>query len=123
MATPIEPASSSSQETYQVLLFIQSDARIFDLDDDDDDDECAIVHLMWPPIGICDVMCIGICDIEAEGQKGWLAIATLKPTFTFLGRDFAIFNTFTWQIPTKKVKVGFRVVIASQPFCFCCFAE
>ena len=29
--------------------------------------------------------------------KGWLAITTLKPTFTFLGRNFAIFNTFTWQ--------------------------
>ena len=29
--------------------------------------------------------------------KGWLAIATLKPTFTFLGKDFAIFNTLTWE--------------------------
>ena len=29
-------------------------------------------------------------------------IATLKPTFTFLGRDFAIFNTFTWQNPFQK---------------------
>ena len=34
--------------------------------------------------------------------KGWLAIATLKPTFTFLGRDFAIFNTFTWQNPYQE---------------------
>ena len=34
--------------------------------------------------------------------KDWLAIATLKPTFTFLGRDFAIFNTFTWQNPYQK---------------------
>ena len=43
--------------------------------------------------------------------KGWLAIATLKPTFTFIGRDFAIFNTFTWQNPYQKVKVGFRVAM------------
>ena len=35
-------------------------------------------------------------------QKDWLAIATLKPTFTFLGRDFAIFNTFTWQNPYQE---------------------
>ena len=35
-------------------------------------------------------------------SKGWLAIATLKPTFTFLGRDFAIFNTFTWQNPYQE---------------------
>ena len=36
-------------------------------------------------------------DHARNKLKGWLAIATLKPTFTFLGRDFAIFNTFTWQ--------------------------
>ena len=30
-------------------------------------------------------------------QKGWLPSAKLKPTFTFLGRDFAIFNTLSWQ--------------------------
>ena len=30
-------------------------------------------------------------------QKGWLAITTLKTTFTFLDRDFAIFKTFTAQ--------------------------
>ena len=61
-------------------------------------------------------------------SKGWLAIATLKQTFTFLGfyksanfwvkktflgRDFAIFNT---SIPTKKVNVGFKVAMGSQPF-------
>ena len=34
--------------------------------------------------------------------KGWLAIVTLKPTFTFLGWDFAIFNTFTWQNPYQE---------------------
>jgi hypothetical protein len=39
----------------------------------------------------------------ARGQsKGWVAIATLKPTFTFLVRDFAIFNTFTWQNPYQE---------------------
>ena len=27
--------------------------------------------------------------------KGWLPSAKLKPTFTFLVRDFAIFNTFS----------------------------
>ena len=32
----------------------------------------------------------------------WLAIATLKPTFNFFGRDFAIFNTFTWQNPYQE---------------------
>ena len=48
--------------------------------------------------------------------KGWLAIATLKPTFTFLV-GILPFNTFSWQNPyQKKVKVGFRVVMASQPF-------
>ena len=40
-------------------------------------------------------------------QKDWLAIATLKPTFTFLGRDFAIFNTFTWQNPYQKSESWF----------------
>ena len=29
-------------------------------------------------------------------------IATIKPTFTFLGRDFAIFNTLTWQNPYQE---------------------
>ena len=40
-------------------------------------------------------------------SKGWLAIATLKPTFTFLGRDFAIFKTFTWQNPYQKSESWF----------------
>ena len=35
-------------------------------------------------------------------QKGWLPNAKLKPTFTFLVRDFAIFNTFTWQNPYQE---------------------
>ena len=30
-------------------------------------------------------------------SKGWPPSAKLKPTFTFLGRDFAIFNTFSWK--------------------------
>ena len=34
--------------------------------------------------------------------KGWLPSAKLKPTFTFLGRDFAIFNTFGWQNPYQE---------------------
>ena len=42
--------------------------------------------------------------------KGCLAIATLNPTFTFLGRDFAVLN-MAKSLP-KKVKVGFRVVMA-----------
>ena len=40
-------------------------------------------------------------------SKGWLAIATLKPTFTFLGRDFAIFKTFTWQNRYQKSESWF----------------
>ena len=35
-------------------------------------------------------------------QKGWLPSAKLEPTFTFLGRDFAIFNTFSWQNPYQE---------------------
>ena len=31
--------------------------------------------------------------------KRWLPSAKLKPTFTFLVRDFVIFNTFSWQKP------------------------
>ena len=48
--------------------------------------------------------------------KGWLAIATLKPTFTFLGRDFCHIQYFylAKSLP-RKVKVGFRVAMASQP--------
>ena len=34
--------------------------------------------------------------------KGWPAIAKLKPTFTLLGRDFAVFNTFTYQNPYQE---------------------
>ena len=39
--------------------------------------------------------------------KGCLAIATLNPTFTFLGRDFAIFNTFSWQNHYQKSESWF----------------
>jgi len=42
-------------------------------------------------------------------KKGWLAIATLKPTFTFLGRDFVIFNTFTWENPNQKSESLFKI--------------
>ena len=35
-------------------------------------------------------------------EKGWLPSAKLKPTFTFLGRNFAIFNTFSWQNPYQE---------------------
>ena len=41
-------------------------------------------------------------------QKGCLAIATLKQTFTFFGRDFALFNTFTWQNPYQKNESWFQ---------------
>ena len=34
--------------------------------------------------------------------KGWLPSAKLEPTFTFLGRDFAIFNTFSWHNPYQE---------------------
>ena len=54
----------------------------------------------------------------AEYRKGWLAIATLKPTFTFLGRDFAIFNTFTWQNPyQEKWKLVLELRWLASPFC------
>ena len=43
-------------------------------------------------------MGVSVC----EGQKGWFPSAKLKPTFTFLVRDFAIFNTFTWQNPFQE---------------------
>ena len=47
-------------------------------------------------------------------QKGWLAIATLKPTFTFL---VGILESKSIEYDkTRKVKVGFRVAMASQPF-------
>ena len=35
-------------------------------------------------------------------QKGWLPSAKLEPTFTFLSREFAIFNTFSWQNPYQE---------------------
>ena len=45
--------------------------------------------------------------------KGWLAITALKPTFTFLVR---ILPSKGIEYPCqKKVKVGFRVEMASQP--------
>ena len=47
-------------------------------------------------------------------QKDWLAIATRKPTFTFLGRDFAIFNTFTWGEIWKKILQNSRETRLSQ---------
>ena len=53
----------------------------------------------------CDENLIYMIYMET---KGWLAIATLKPTFTFLGRDFAIFNTFTWQNPYQKSESWFQ---------------
>ena len=34
--------------------------------------------------------------------SGWLPSAKLKPTFTFPVRDFATFNTFTWQNPFQE---------------------
>ena len=38
-----------------------------------------------------------------KDRKGWLPSAKLKPTFTFFfGRDFAIFNTFSWQNPYQE---------------------
>jgi hypothetical protein len=50
--------------------------------------------------------CGVISDFSAQqmwrNMKGLAAIATLKPTFTFLGRYFAIFNTFTWQNPYQE---------------------
>ena len=48
--------------------------------------------------------------------KGWVAIAKLTPTFTFLDRDFTIFYTLYGKIPTKKVKVGFSFAMDTQPF-------
>ena len=44
------------------------------------------------------------------------AIATLKPTFTFLVGILPYSILLLGKIPTKKVKVGFRVAMASQPF-------
>ena len=35
-------------------------------------------------------------------NKSWLPSAKLKQTFTFLGKDFAIFNTFTWENPYQE---------------------
>ena len=63
-------------------------------------------------------MCIlGLGEISQADPKGWLPSAKLKQTFTFLSRDFAIFNTFSWQksLP-RKVKVGFSFALGSQPF-------
>ena len=48
-------------------------------------------------------------------HKGWLAIATLKPTFTFLVGILSSKSIEYGKIPTKKVKFGFRVEMASQP--------
>ena len=43
--------------------------------------------------------------------KGWLAIATLKPTFTFIGRDFVkVLN-----MAKSLRKVGFSFALGSQP--------
>ena len=44
------------------------------------------------------------------------AIATLKPTFTFLVGILPYSIPLLGKIPTKKVKVVFRVAMASQPF-------
>ena len=41
-------------------------------------------------------------DFGCKIFKGWLPSAKLKPTLTFLVRDFAIFNTFTWQNPYQE---------------------
>jgi len=48
--------------------------------------------------------------------KGRLAIVTLKPTFTFLVEIFPEKSIEYGKISNKKVKVGFRVAMASQPF-------
>ena len=51
-------------------------------------------------------------------RKGWLPSAKLKWTFTFLGKDFAIFNTLTWENPyqEKWKLVLCSLALGSQPF-------
>ena len=44
--------------------------------------------------------------MRVHSVTGWIK---LKPTFTFLGRDFVIFNTFSWQNPYKE---KLRLVLA-----------
>ena len=59
-------------------------------------------------------------DITSYGiikSKSWLAIATLKPTFTFLGILPRKSLKYGKSLP-RKVKVCFRVAMASQPFDF-----
>ena len=43
-----------------------------------------------------------LCNEAIQNLKGWLAIATLKPIFTFLGRDFAKKNYWIWQNPYQE---------------------
>ena len=52
---------------------------------------CAMKNHNYPNIGILQFHNIGITESFTFkiATSGWLAIATLKPTFTFLGRDFA----------------------------------
>ena len=40
--------------------------------------------------------------VGANVNKGWLPSAKLKRTFTFLGKDFATFNIFTWSNPYQE---------------------
>ena len=42
--------------------------------------------------------------------KGWLPSAKLKSTFTFLGKDFVIVNTCSWQNPYQE-----KWKLVSQP--------
>ena len=55
--------------------------------------------------------------LSIKEWKGWLPSAKLKPTFTFFGRDFAIFNTFSWQNPyQEKWKLVLALHWVASPF-------
>ena len=57
---------------------------------------------------VIKIMFFGMYKIKT----GWLVIATLPPTFTFLVGILPSKSIEYGKIPTKKVKVGFRVAMA-----------
>ena len=57
-------------------------------------------------------------------RKGWLPSAKLKRTFTFLGKDFARFNTFTWENPyQEKWKFVLALHRIASPWVWVCVWE
>ena len=56
----------------------------------------------WKDYGCFVSVGLTFLYFELTKFKGWLPSPKLKPTFTFIGSDFAILNTFSWQNPYQE---------------------